>query len=65
MVEEGKTLDEAFEILRTLDPPKDKTHAMVSLCRLDWAPGVLVDDFFFELKMLASRAQAPLNMVCT
>ena len=45
VVEEAKTFDEAFEILRTLDPPKDKTHAMVSLCRLDWAPGGLVDDF--------------------
>ena len=60
--EEARTLDEAFEILRTLDPPIDRTHAMVSLCRLDWAPGVLIDDFFYELKTLASRAEAPPKM---
>ena len=44
-VQEAKTLDEAFDILlRTLDPPVDRTQAMVSLCRQDWAPGVLIDD---------------------
>ena len=35
VVQEAKTLDEAFEILRRLDPPMDRTQAMVSLCRQD------------------------------
>ena len=37
VMQEAKTLDEAFEILRTLDPSIDRTQAMVSLCRQDWA----------------------------
>ena len=33
-----KTLDEAFEILRSLDDPIDKYAMMQSLCRADWIP---------------------------
>ena len=65
VVKEAKVLGEAFETLRTLDPPIDRTHAMLSLCRQDWVPGVLVDDYFYQLKVDGDRAQAPLRMVCT
>ena len=65
VVKEATTLNEAFEILRVLDPPIDRTHAMVALCRQDWEPGVLVDDYFYQLKVDGERAQAPLRMVCT
>ena len=62
VVKESKGLNEAFETLRTLDPPIDRTRAMLSLCRQDWAPGVLVDDYFYQLKLDGDRAQAPLRM---
>ena len=65
VVQEAKTLDEAFEILRRLDPPMDRTQAMVSLCRQDWSPGVFIDDYFYELWSFAVEAQAPQKMVCT
>ena len=65
VVKEATALDEAFETLRALDPPIDRTQAMVSLCRQDWTPGVLIDDYFYQLKLDATRAQAPLRMVCT
>ena len=40
-------LDAAFEVLvSTLDPPVDKYQYMQEMCRLDWVPGVQVDDFF-------------------
>ena len=65
VVQEAKTLDEAFEILRTLDPPIDRTQAMVLLCRKDWVPGVLIDDYFYELRTTATHAQAPNKIVCT
>ena len=65
VVKEATTLNEAFEILRVLDPPIDRTRAMVALCRQDWEPGVLVDDYFYQLKVDDERAQAPLRMVCT
>ena len=65
VVQEAKTLDEAFEILRRLDPPMDRTQAMVSLCRQDWSPGVFIDDYFYELWSIAVEAQAPPKMVCT
>ena len=65
VVKDAKRLDEAFETLRTLDPPIDRTQAMVSLCRQDWSPGVLIDDYFYLLKLDGDRAEAPLKMVCT
>ena len=48
-----------------MDPLINRTQAMVSLSRQDWTPGVLVDDFFYQLKFYADHAQAQLRMVCT
>lgn len=60
------TLPAAFQVLKdTLDPPLDKYKTMRELCRLDWCPGVMVDDFFFTLKRLGKHADADAQMICT
>ena len=58
------TLDEAFELLCTLDDPIDAYQAMQRLCRRDWFHGIHIDDFFYELKKLAKDANADNNLVC-
>ena len=59
-------LDAAFDVLSsTLDPPVDKYQYMQEMCRLDWVPGVQVDDFFFELRHLGVKAAADLKFVCS
>ena len=59
-------LDAAFDVLSsTLDPPVDKYQYMQEMCRLDWVPGVQVDDFFFELRRLGVKAAADLKFVCS
>ena len=61
-----KDLKTAFEVLiSTLDPPVDKYQYMQEMCRLDWIPGVQVDDFFYELKRLGVKAAANLSFVCS
>ena len=66
VVTEEKTLAAAFEVLKSgLDPPVDKYKAMQELCRLDWSPGVMIDDFYYSLKRLGRAAGAELHMVCT
>ena len=48
VVKSETTLSGAFTVLiKTLDPPLDKYECMQSLCRLDWIPGVQVDDFYY------------------
>ena len=47
MSRDGVSLEEAFVILKKLDPPLDSNQAMISMCRQDWEPGTLVDDFFY------------------
>lgn len=61
-----KSLKVAIETLLTLDPPVDKMQQMHSLCRLDWRPGVLVDDFYYDLRRRARFAGdcASLKFVC-
>ena len=64
--EKTKTLSEAFTVLKnTLDPPVDKYKAMQDLCRLDWSPGVMIDDFYYSLKRLGHFADAQPKMICT
>ena len=41
-----QTLNEAFELLRTLDTPINKYEALQKLCRADWIPGVQIDLVF-------------------
>ncbi len=50
------TLAEAFCLLKALDPPINKFEKMQELYRLDWRPGTLVDDFFYQLKRLSKDA---------
>ena len=60
------TLDSAFAVLiSTLDPPVDKYQHLQEMCRLDWVPGVQVDDFFFQLKRLGVKAGADFKFVCS
>lgn len=66
VVKDCDSVDEAFRILiSTLDPPLDKYQCMQEMCRLDWVPGVQVDDFFFQLKKLGVHASADLSFVCS
>lgn len=66
VVRDCSTLKAAFEVLvSTLDPPLDKYQCMQEMCRLDWVPGVQLDDFFFELKRLGMRASADLSFICS
>ena len=65
VVEEANYLNDDIEIIRKLDPPTDRTQGMFALCRKDWEPGVLVDDYFYQTKLDGDRAQAPLRMVST
>ena len=58
-----KTLDEAFEILRSLDDPIDKYAMMQSLCRADWIPETPIDDFYYQLRQKAVHAGANLDLV--
>ena len=58
------TLDEASELLCTLDDPIDAYQAMQQLCRRDWFHGIHIDDFFYELKKLAKDANADNNLIC-
>ena len=37
---------------------------MVALSRKDWEPGVVADDYFYQMKLDNDRTQAPLRMVC-
>lgn len=53
-----RTLDDAFELMRTLDDPIDKHDAMQNLCRADWEPGISFDDFYYILRKQAARAGA-------
>jgi transposase InsO family protein len=59
-------LKDALDVLQTLDPPIDKLKAMQQLCRHDWKPGTVVDDYFYELKRLARYAgdQASFQFIC-
>ena len=62
---ESRTLEEALEMLITnLDPPKDQHRDMLAICKTDWEPGVLIDDWFYELKEAAIRSQTPMNLAC-
>ena len=64
VVIEEHTLQEAFDILiESLDPPQDPQQQMLALCRSDWKPGQPIDDFFYEIKRAAEKAEAPVNMV--
>ena len=64
VVIEEHTLQEAFDILiESLDPPQDLQQQMLALCRSDWKPGQPIDDFFYEIKRAAEKAEAPVNMV--
>ena len=66
VLRECSKLDAAFDVLvSTLDPPVDKYQYMQEMCRLDWVPGVQIDDFFFELKRLGVKAGADLGFVCS
>lgn len=66
VVQDCDSVEDAFKILiTTLDPPLDKYQCIQDMCRLDWVPGVQVDDFFFELKKLATRGAADLSFVCS
>ena len=58
-----KTLDEAFELLRSLDDPIDKYAMMQSLCRADWIPGTPIDDFYYQLRQKAIHEGANLDLV--
>ena len=58
------SLDEAFDLLVTLDDPIDQYEAMQKLCRRNCLHGVHVDDFFYDLKRLAKDASADNNLVC-
>ena len=55
-------MDEAFAILRELDPPLDSSQAMITMCRQDWEPGKQIDDVFYGLVSTSEMAGAPLNM---
>ncbi|MEM8892450.1 MAG: hypothetical protein AAGD28_31005, partial [Bacteroidota bacterium] len=35
------------------------------MCRLDWVPGVQIDDFFYRLKSLGKRASADMAFICS
>jgi len=66
VVQDCDSVEDAFKILiTTLDPPLDKYQCIQDMCRLDWVPRVQVDDFFFELKKLATRGAADLSFVCS
>ena len=66
VVRDCKTLKAAFEALEsTLDPPLDKYQCMQEMCRMEWVPGVQLDDFFFELKRLGLRASADMSFICS
>ena len=56
-------LDEAFELLRTLDAPIDKFDEMQKLCRADWLPGIQIDDFYYSLRQQAKRSGAGNDLV--
>ena len=63
VVTESRTLEEALEMLITnFDPPKDPHRDMLAICKTYWKPGVLIDDFFYELKEAAIRSQAPIRL---
>lgn len=66
VVAEEKNVASAFKVLiQSLDPPLDKYKAMQDLCRLDWAPGVQIDDYFYQLKRLGRHAGVDQHMICT
>ena len=66
VVRDCTKLVDAFKVLvDTLDPPVDKYQYIQEMCRLDWVPGVLVDDYFFELKRLGVKACADVRFVCS
>ena len=61
-----ETLSEAFSVLKdALDPPIDKYKAMQDLCRMDWSPGVMIDDYYYSLKRLGHFAGAQSEMICS
>ena len=63
VVEEVRTIEDAFQILiENLDPPSDPQQEMLKLCRSDRQPGQPIDDFFYQLKSAATRANAPLHI---
>ena len=43
----ANTLNDAFELLKTLDDHVDPYEAMQKLCRADWYRGVHIDDFYY------------------
>lgn len=58
-------LNEAFDLLKTLDDPIDKFWEMQRLCKTEWLRGTKIDDLFYKLKRQAKLAEAPLNLVCS
>ena len=65
LIKDGTGLDDAFQSLKTLDPPVDKYEYMQKLCRMNWMPGTQVDDFFYQLKRVARHAEAKIDFVCS
>ena len=57
------TINEAFNLLKTLDDPVDKYEMMQRVCRADWVPGTPIDDFYYELKQRSKKAGADLDLV--
>ena len=58
------TLDEAFDLLATLDDPIDQYEALQKLCRRSWLHGVHIDDYYYDIKRLVKDALADNNLVC-
>ena len=58
-----KTLDEAFDLLRSLVDPIDKYAMIKSLCRADWIPGTSIDNFYYQLRQRAIYAEANLDLI--
>lgn len=65
LISAGAGLEASFKSLKSLDPPVDKYESMQKLCRMNWLPGVQVDDFFYALKKMAKQAEAKLDFVCS
>ena len=57
-------VDDAFDLLETLDDPIDPYEALQKLCRRNWLHGMHVDDFYYDLKRLAKDASADNNLIC-
>jgi transposase InsO family protein len=64
VVKECTRLDDALEVLKSLDPPRDKSAAIQKLCRVDWRPGSTVDDFYYELRKWAKESESDILFVC-